>query len=53
MVTKINLPSRPIMEYKVFTFETKFALLLLNLSSKAMDLPKVSIVQSLIMQQFI
>ena len=41
---KISLLSRPITEYKVFTFETDFALLLPTLTGKATDLSKVSIV---------
>ena len=40
----ISLLSRPITEYKVFTFETDFALLLPTLTGKATDLSKVSIV---------
>lgn len=43
-MANISLLSRPITEYKVFTFETDFALLLPTLTGKATDLSKVSIV---------
>lgn len=43
-MANISLLSLPITEYKVFTFETDFALLLPTLTGKATDLSKVSIV---------
>ena len=43
-MANISLLSLPITEYKVFTFETDFALLLPTLTGKVTDLSKVSIV---------